>query len=106
MQMDFGDARLEALYRTGKSRKGKLPAELVRKFCQRVQILGSAESINDLRNPVSLNFERMKGHESRFSVRLNDQYRLEFEIAFEDEAKTRGRIIVMKLSDHYGGSKW
>jgi proteic killer suppression protein len=106
MQVTFGDERLQALYRTGKSRKGKLPAELIKKFCLRVQILESAENIYDLRNPVSLNFEKMKGHESRFSLRLNDQYRLEFEIVFEDDARTRGRVIVMKLSDHYGGNKW
>jgi len=106
MLVDFSDPRLEALYRTGKSRKGRLPVELIRKYCQRAQILEAAATIYDLRSPVSLNFEKLTGIENRFSIRINDQYRLEFEIAFEDKGRTRGRVIVAKLSDHYGGSKW
>ena len=106
MKVNLKHRELEALYRTGRSRKGKLPVELAKKFCQRVGILEAAESIYDLRSPVSLRFEKLQGYENRFSLRINDQYRLEVEIEFEDGARTRGRIVVVKLSDHYGGSKW
>ena len=101
MQVLFGDPHLEALFMTGHSRKGKLPAGLVRKFCQRVQILEAAESIHDLQHSASLHFKRLQGHENRFSLRINDQYRLEFEIEFEDKARTRGTVSIVKLSAHY-----
>ena len=106
MQVTFADQHLEALYRTRTSPKGKLPADVVRRFCGRVQILEAAESIHDLQCSGSLHFERLRGFENRFSLRVNLQYRLEIEIEFEDKGRTRGVVSVVKLSPHYGGAKW
>ena len=106
MQVLFRNARLESLYQAGRSPKGKLPVDLIKRFCLRIQVLEAADSIFDLWKSPSLNLEKMRGHENLFSLRVNDQYRLEFEIEFEDEGQTRGKVSVLNLSDHYGGKKW
>lgn len=66
----------------------------------RVQQLEASQNIYDLRTN-SVNFEKMKGYENRFSVRLQDKWRLEFEIDFIDENKTMGKVVIVELSNHY-----
>ena len=39
-----------------------------------------------------MKFEALGGHANKFSIRLNDQYRLEFEIEFSDKEKTKGNL--------------
>jgi hypothetical protein len=48
-----------------------------------------------------MNFEALKGYESRFSIRLDAKHRLEFEIDFENEEKTVGFVRIVTVSKHY-----
>ncbi|NLJ38059.1 MAG: hypothetical protein GX432_04770 [Candidatus Atribacteria bacterium] len=100
MDLQFGNKDLENLYTTGKSRRYQ--RNVVKKFFLRVQSLKAAKNIYDLWNLHSLHFERLSGFSNRFSVRINDQYRLEFEIHFEDENQTQGLIRILEISKHYG----
>jgi len=68
---------------------------------ERVNRIEAAVTIYDLRIPPSMVFESLDGYENRFSIRINDQYRLIFEIAFQDEARTFGKVSIMKISKHY-----
>ena len=106
MKVHFKNRELETLYRMGKSRKGGMPQAHVKRFSLRKQVLEAAITIFDLWKSPSLNFEGIKGFNNKFSLRVNDQYRLEIEIEFEDEERTRGDINIMHISDHYGGRKW
>ncbi len=68
----------------------------------RVRSLEAAVTIHDLWKTASLHFEKLEGFENRYSVRLNLQWRLEFEIEWEDETKLTGKITLLEISKHYG----
>lgn len=67
-----------------------------------VRKIDVAKNIYDLHEPPSNKFERLEGHESRYSIRMNDTYRLEFEIEWDDKEKGVVEIIgIEELSKHY-----
>ena len=101
MEFIFANKILIDLYTIGKSKKIKLSKNLVKKFIERINRIEAADTINDLRNPPSMKFERLEGYENRFSIRLNIEYRLEFEIDFEDSEKLRGKATIPRVSKHY-----
>ena len=101
MEFDFKTKYLEELYTKGQSKKIKLPEGIAEKYLDRINRIEAAETINDLRMPPSMRFERIKGYKNRFSIRLNDQYRLEFDIEFSDKENTMGKVLIMCVSDHY-----
>ena len=67
-----------------------------------MQQLEASDTIYDLWNTPSLNFEKLEGYINRYSIRLTRSWRLEFELIWENEEKTIGKIIVVELSKHYG----
>jgi proteic killer suppression protein len=68
-----------------------------------VAILEAAKDIHDLWRQPSLNFEKLKGFENRFSARLNRKWRLEMTIEWTCEKMTIGIISLEEISSHYGG---
>ena len=78
-----------------------LPVGVPKKYVERIGRIEAAMTINDLREPPSMKFKKMEGFDNRFSIRINDQYRLEFEINFEDEEKTFGSVLILDASNHY-----
>lgn len=102
MQIEFKNRTLIQLYKTGKSKKLKLPGSVVKKFFIRIQQLEAAVNIYDLWKTSSLNFEKLKGFKNRYSVRLDKKWRLEMEIEWVDNEKTRGIIYIDEISSHYG----
>lgn len=101
MDWEIDDKNLLGLYEMGTAKKYRLPPGLAEKFVDRVNRIDAAVDIHDLRDPPSMNFEKLRGSSNRFSLRLNRQYRLELEIDFEDREKTRGKVRVLKISKHY-----
>ena len=102
MKFDFVDKHLASLYTKGTSKKHKfMTPALARKFVERVNRIEAAASILDLRQPPSMKFEKLEGHENRFSIRLDQKHRLEFEIDFEDDPKTAGTVLIVAVSQHY-----
>jgi len=101
MEYEFSDKHLVELYETGNSKKLRLPKGLAKKFVERVNRIEAAVTINDLRIPPSTVFEALGGYDNRFSIRINDQYRLIFEITFQDETRMFGKVSILKISKHY-----
>jgi len=101
MEFDFKTKHLEDLYTKGRSKKYKLPVGVSKKYVERIGRIEAAVTINDLREPPSKEFEKLERYENRFSIRLNKQYRLEFEIEFEDKEKTFGSVLILDASNHY-----
>lgn len=60
MEFKFGNKELENLYITGKSKKLKLPNDIIDKFFARVQQIEAANSIYDLWNDKGLNSRNYK----------------------------------------------
>jgi plasmid maintenance system killer protein len=102
MDWEFANKHLLDLYTKGSSKKFKfMNRKLCSKFVERVGRIEAAETIYDLREPPSMEFEALKGYTNRFSIRLDIKHRLEFEIEFEDEKKTFGAVTVITVSKHY-----
>lgn len=56
----------------------------------------------DLFRLNSLNFEALKGNKAgRFSIRVNNQYRIEFTIEENSEESVLTICNIVELSDHY-----
>ncbi len=102
MQIEFRNKHLVHLYQKAKTRKYPLPPGVIEKFFMRIQQIEAAVNIYDLWKTPSLNFERLQGFENRFSLRVDNKYRLEIEIKWEDEEKTKGIVCILELSKHYG----
>jgi plasmid maintenance system killer protein len=97
----FKNKKLEELYLNGKCSKYKLEKRIIKKFMMSVKKIDVAKNIYDLQTPANL-FEKLKGYESRYSIRMNDTYRLEFEIEWDDKEKGIVEIIgIEELSKHY-----
>lgn len=101
MKVDISDKELLKLYKEGKSNKLKLPDDIIKKFFMRIRSIESAIDIYDFRDEPSIRFEKLEGYENRFSMRLNNKYRLEMEIIWENENKTLGTFYILKISKHY-----
>ncbi len=102
MEYAFSNQHLVDLFTKGSSKKYKfVDRVLARKFVERVNRIESANTIYDLREPPSMEFEKLKGYEKRFSIRIDKKHRLEFEIEFDNEEKTSGKVLVVDVTKHY-----
>ena len=62
----------------------------------------SEDNVQGLCKYNSLNYERLEGNkEGLSSVRVNDQYRIEFEEEFEDGQTIATICNITELSNHY-----
>jgi len=101
MEFAFDNKELEKLYTTGKSKKLKLPNDIIEKFFARTQQIEAAHTVYDLWNDKGLNFEKMQGYENLYSIRLKLKYRLEMQIEWKNDEKTIGDFLITKISNHY-----
>lgn len=101
MEIEFFNKEIEKLYLTGKSKKLKLTQQVIKKFFMRIQQIAAAETIHDLWRTPSINFEKLKG-EYNYSIRIDKEYRLELNIDWENESKTKGKFFITEISKHYG----
>ena len=102
MNVYFNNKELEKLYTAGFSKKLKLPEPVIDKFFATVQKIESAVCIYDLWNDKGLKFEKLKGHQNKYSMRLSGKYRLEMEVNWKDTDKTIGDFVLLTISNHYG----
>ncbi len=101
VKFHFINRHLKTLYETGRSKKYPLQKQVIHSFFQVMAAVDAAVDIHDLQQRPSFNFKRMKGTESRFSLRINRKYRLEVEIDWENEEKTIGILRIDEISTHY-----
>ena len=104
MKVTFNEEYLEELYTKGKSgnKKYRFQPQIVRGYQKAVKFLIQAQRIEDLFPFKSLHFEALHGdREGRFSVKANDQYRVEFSIEESDDEPVVTICNVLELSNHY-----
>jgi proteic killer suppression protein len=95
--MDFLEELSKDQAPTGKQRFSE---DVVKKFRQRIFQMKNAKSTFDLRNIKSLHFEKLKEkrYENKYSVRLNEAYRIIFGI---DKQGSIEIILIEEISNHY-----
>ena len=73
----FADPRLEAFWRTGKSRR--IPPELHPALKRKLVMLHAAETLQALRQPPANRLDALKGDlRGQHAIRVNEQWRLVF----------------------------
>ena len=101
MEISFEKDYLRELFYDGvtSDKQHRYQPQIVRKYIRVVNILDSVDKPIDLYRYRSLHYEKLVGDKAGYeSVRVNDQYRIEFKTK-EDEGITICNII--ELSKHY-----
>lgn len=101
MRFRFADRDLQKLYESGENSKFRFPDDIIRRFVQRVNAIEAAETPGDLRNMRSNKFEKLKGYHNRYSMRINDQYRLEMTLETEGGQVRMSIFIIREITKHY-----
>ena len=104
MKVTYNEEYLEELYTEGKSRnkKYRFQPQIVRGYQKAVKYLIQAHRKEDLFPFKSLHFEALQGDKAgRFSVKANDQYRVEFSIEESEEEPIVTICTILELSNHY-----
>jgi toxin HigB-1 len=98
MKVVFIDQRL-ALIETDQAGSTRLPVGIIKSARRKLTVLRAATDDRSLRNWKSLHYEKLTGdREGRRSIRLNDQYRMIFEL---DETTDPQTISVLAIEDYH-----
>lgn len=105
MIVKFEKEYLSELYYTGKctDKKHRYQPIIVKNYIKRIIILNEASKIEDLYPMHSLNYEVLQGDKKGISsIRINDQYRLEFIVSLDTENEPTITICTIKdITNHY-----
>ena len=103
MEIIFDKEYLRDLYITGKTdKKHRFQPQIIRKYIRIIDLMIESVDITSLTQYNSLNYEKLKGDKAGLSsVRVNDQYRIEFEERIKDGEMIATICNIIELSNHY-----
>lgn len=104
MVVTFNKDYLEKLYTNGETgiKKLRFQPQIIRGYQKAVKYLIQAKRKEDLFPFKSLHFEALHvDKEGLFSVRANDQYRVEFSLIETEEEPVVTICNILELSNHY-----
>ena len=103
MEIIFNEEYLREMYETGKTdKKHRYQPQIVRKYIRVIDLMRDTDNILALMQYNSLNYEKLKGDKAGLSsVRVNDQYRIEFEEHTKDGEVVATICSITDLSKHY-----
>jgi proteic killer suppression protein len=105
MKVEFEKEYLRELYNTGKTtdKKHRYQPQVVNGYLKCVKYLIKVARMEDLYLINSLNYEKLKGDKKGFSsVRINDQYRLEFREVVNPNDLLKVEICsLIDITNHY-----
>ena len=104
MEIKFAKKYLEELYYTGKTtdKKYRFQPQIATKYRKTIDILESVASVEDLFRYNGLQYEVLHGDKEGFeSVRVNNQYRIEFKTIKVVSETVMTICNIVELSNHY-----
>ena len=103
MEIIFDKEYLRDLYTSGKSdKKHRFQPQIIRKYIRIIDLMIELTDITSLLQYNSLNYEKLKGDKVGLSsIRVNDQYRIEFEEQIKDGEIIATICNITELSNHY-----
>ena len=104
MEIIFGQDYLRDLFYEGKTRdkKHRFQPQIVRKYIKVLNLLEALDTTEDLYRFASLHYEALQGDKKgRESVRVNDQYRIEFRSEATGKEPQVTICNILDLSNHY-----
>ena len=103
MEVNFNEEYLRDLYTSGKAdKKHRYQPQIIRKYIRIIDLMKVEDNILGLTKYNSLNYEKLSGAKKGLSsVRVNDQYRIEFEEKTEKGCTIATICNIIELSNHY-----
>ena len=104
MIVTFDKDYLRDLYKIGKTsdKKHRFQPEIIRKYKRCIDILIDANAIEMLYTIKSLHYEALRGEKLGISsIRVNNQYRIEFTITDNSAEPIVTVCNILELSNHY-----
>lgn len=104
MIVEFGEIYLRDLYTKGEcnDKHHRYRIDVIKRYKRSIDYLKWAARKEDLFRINSLNFEALKGNKTgRFSIRVNNQYRIEFTLREFSEEPIITICNIVELSNHY-----
>ena len=104
MVVTFEKEHLRELYETGKSgdKKHRYQPDIARRYKHCIDRLIAAANVEQLYRINSLRYEALKGDKAGISsIRVNDQYRIEFTVKDEGTEPVITVCNILELSNHY-----
>ena len=104
MEVVFDKKYLEELYYSGKTtdKKHRFQPQIAKKYKSTVDILKSVNVVEDLFLYNALNYKKLGGDKKDLeSVRVNDQYRIEFKTTKVVSETVVTVCNIIELSNHY-----
>jgi len=104
MKIKFDKEYLSELYEVGKTtdKKYRFQPSIVKRYQARIKTLEKAEKIEDLFKINSMFYEKLHGDKDGLeSVRVNDQYRIEFKTTIIVSETVVTVCNIIELSNHY-----
>lgn len=103
MEIRFDKLYLKGLYVDGNAgKKHRFQPQIIKRYIRVIDLMIEVPNVKSLTQYNSLHYERLTGDKAGLSsVRVNDQYRIEFE-----EINKNGEVIasicnITELSNHY-----
>ena len=98
MRIVFADEEL-ALIETDQAGATRLSVAVIKSARRKLTVLRAAIDDRSLRNWKSLHYEKLKGdREGQRSIRLNDQFRMVFELNEETDPQT---ATILSIEDYH-----
>ena len=104
MEILFDKEYLKQLYECGncKDKKHRFQPQVIKKYVKVVDLMISSPNTISLAKYNSLHYEKLVGDKAGLSsVRVNDQYRIEFEERIKDGDTIATICNMTELSNHY-----
>ena len=104
MEVTFDKIYLKELYKLGKTddKKHRFQPEIIRKYIRVIDLMISLPDTMALTKYNALHYEQLKGNKTGLSsVRVNDQYRIEFEEKTVENQTIATICNITELSNHY-----
>ena len=103
MEIIFNEEYLQVMYTTGKTdKKHRFQPQIIRKYIRVIDLMRDTSDVMGLMRYNALNYEKLEGDKAGLSsVRVNDQYRIEFTVS-QVAAETVITVCnIIELSNHY-----
>lgn len=104
MEIRFDKVYLAELYYEGQSadNKRRFQPQIVKKYQRCIDLMEAATCVETLYQYNSLNYEVLKGNKAGISsIRVNDQYRIEFTTSIVEMETIVTVCNILELSNHY-----
>ena len=103
MEIIFNEEYLREMYAMSKTdKKHRFQPQIIRKYIRIIDLMRDTSNVLGLMQYNSLNYEKLKNDKAGLSsVRVNDQYRIEFEERIRDGETIATICNITDLSNHY-----